>query len=66
MPPPLTLPHSRHAHTGQPDAQYVFPLTLVAQCLGLPLGPMFQRSIGERSTLLLGGFLMATGVLLAS
>lgn len=51
---------------GQPDAQYVFPLTLVAQCLGLPLGPMFQRSIGERSTLLLGGFLMATGVLLAS
>lgn len=52
--------------SGQPDAALVFPLTITAQVLGLPLGPIFQKRIGERNALLLGCLLMATGVFLSS
>ena len=51
---------------GQPDAALVFPLTIASQVLGLPLGPIFQRKIGERNALLLGCLLMAAGVFLSS
>ena len=65
-PSPSVSPQTPPPLTGQPDAQYVFPLTLVAQCIGLPLGSILQKKIGERYSLLLGSWLMASGVFLSS
>jgi OFA family oxalate/formate antiporter-like MFS transporter len=44
----------------------VFPLTLVAQCLTMPFGPLIVKNIGARSTLLLGAWIMAAGVYFSS
>jgi OFA family oxalate/formate antiporter-like MFS transporter len=44
----------------------VFPLTLAAQCLTMPFGPLIVNKIGARSTLLLGAWIMAAGVYFSS
>lgn len=44
----------------------MLPMTILAQCFGLPLGPAFQKLVGERYALLVGSWLMASGVFLSS
>ena len=44
----------------------VFPLTMVAQCLTMPFGPLFVKKLGARTTLLLGAWIMAAGVFFSS
>lgn len=51
---------------GSPDALYVFPLTLVAQCFAMPLGTILANQLGPRQTMLLGCSIVVAGVFLAS
>lgn len=51
---------------GQPDANFALPLTLVAQCLSMPVGTIVVKSLGSRKTMLLGGLVVAAGVYLSS
>ena len=44
----------------------VLPLTMVAQCVTMPFGPLFVKTLGARATLLLGAWIMAAGVYLSS
>lgn len=47
-------------------SDYIFPFTVVAQCLTMPFGPIIAKQLGSRYTLLLGCWIMASGVYLAS
>jgi hypothetical protein len=47
-------------------SDFIFPVTVLAQCLTMPFGPLILKKIGARSTLLLGSWIMAAGVYLAS
>ena len=47
-------------------SDFVFPLTIVAQCFMMPFGPVIAKRIGSRYALLLGCWIMAFGVYLAS
>jgi MFS transporter, OFA family, oxalate/formate antiporter len=44
----------------------VFPLTMVAQCLTMPFGPLIVKKLGAQATLLLGAWIMAAGVFFSS
>lgn len=44
----------------------VFPLTMVAQCLTMPFGPLIVKKLGAQATLLLGAYIMAAGVFFSS
>lgn len=50
----------------QPDALYVLPMIIVAQCLAMPFGPILVKQMGASFAVLLGGLLVATGVFLSS
>lgn len=55
------------SHPGsQPDALYVIPITLVFQALSMPFGPTIVKAIGSRKTILLGAWMTALSVYLAS
>ena len=55
------------AHPGKTaDAMLVIPLTMMAQALALPFGPTIVSKIGASRTLLLGSWIMALSVYLAS
>lgn len=54
------------AHAGPPDALYVMPLTLVAQAIAMPFGPAIAKHLGNAGTLLLGSWITALAVFLAS
>lgn len=55
------------AHPGEsPDALYVLPLTLVAQAIAMPFGPSISKHIGYSGTLLLGSWIAAAAVFIAS
>lgn len=55
------------AHPGEtPDALYVLPLTMVAQAIAMPFGPSISSRIGYSGTLLLGSWLTAAAVFIAS
>jgi len=55
------------SHPGsQADALYVIPVTLVFQALSMPFGPSLVKSIGSRKTILLGAWITALSVYLAS
>ena len=47
-------------------SDFVFPLTVVAQCLTMPFGPIIVKKLGARATLLLGCWVMSSGVYLSS
>lgn len=47
-------------------SDYIFPLTVVSQCLTMPFGPIIAKKLGSRYALLLGCWIMASGVYLAS
>jgi MFS family permease len=54
-------------HKGaQPDALIVLPLTILSMCVSMPLGPIIVKAIGASKTMLLGGWIMSSGVFLAS
>ena len=53
-------------HPNQPDALQVMPITLLAQCLTMPLGPLLVKRLGPQKTQLIGSVLVALGVYLAS
>ena len=54
-------------HPGaQPDALYVIPLTILAQAIAMPFGPSLVKAIGASRTLLLGSWISAAAVYLAS
>jgi MFS family permease len=54
-------------HPGQqPDALYVIPFTIIAQAIALPVGPYLTKAIGSSRTLLLGSWITAAAVYLAS
>ena len=50
----------------QPDALIILPLTILSMCITMPFGPMLVSSIGASKTLLLGSWITALGVFLAS
>ena len=47
-------------------SDFVFPLTVVAQCLTMPFGPVIARKLGARVAVVVGCWMMAFGVYLAS
>jgi MFS transporter, OFA family, oxalate/formate antiporter len=47
-------------------SDYIFPLSVVAQCLTMPFGPVITRILGARKTLLVGCWIMASGVYFSS
>lgn len=47
-------------------SDFVFPLTIVCQCMTMPLSPILTARYGARVTLLFGSLLMASGVYLSS
>lgn len=49
-----------------PDALYVMPLTLVAQAAAMPFGPFISKYLGYSGTMLLGSWITAAAVYLAS
>ena len=54
-------------HPGsQPDSLYVIPLAIVFQAAAMPFGPSLVKKIGSRNTLLLGSWIVALSVYLAS
>ena len=54
-------------HIGsQPDAIYVLPLTILAQALAMPFGPSLVKVLGASGTMLLGSWIAALAVYLAS
>ena len=54
-------------HIGsQPDAIYVLPLTILAQAAAMPFGPSLVKVLGASRTMLLGSWIAATAVYLAS
>ena len=50
----------------QPDAVFVLPLAIVAQCMTMPLGPVLVQLFGANKVAVLGGLLLALGVYLSS
>jgi MFS family permease len=50
----------------QPDALYVMAFTILAQAVAMPFGPSFVKVLGASRTLLLGSWIAATAVFLAS
>jgi MFS family permease len=55
-----------HPAGASADSALVIPLTLVAQCITMPFGPLVVKAIGARNTLLLGSWMVAAGVYFAS
>ena len=53
-----------HAGATSSDASIIIPLTLVAQCLTMPLGPILTAKLGASRTMLLGTLLAASGVII--
>jgi hypothetical protein len=54
-------------HIGsQPDAIYVLPLTILAQALAMPFGPSLVKVLGASGTMLLGSWIAALAVYMAS
>jgi MFS family permease len=51
---------------GPPDALYVMPFTLIAQALAMPFGPQLVQKLGASNTLILGSWIAALAVYLAS
>ena len=51
---------------GQPESLFVIPFTLIAQALAMPFGPALTKAIGAPATMLLGSWITALGVYLAS
>ena len=47
-------------------SDFVFPITVVAQCITMPFGPILARKLGARTAVVLGCWMMAFGVYLAS
>ena len=66
MPPELKYWAGAAAATGVPDAQFVLAYTIMAQTIGMPIGPYLYPILGARKTALLGSVLMGSGVILAS
>ena len=55
------------SHPGmQPDALYVIPFTIVAQACAVPIGPQLVKRFGARGTTLIGSWIAAAAVYLAS
>lgn len=55
------------SHPGQqPDALYVIPFTIIALAIGVPIGPILVKKIGARAGCIIGSWIAATGVYLAS
>jgi hypothetical protein len=52
--------------SGPADSLIVMPLSLLAQCLSMPLGAILVKTIGASSTLLIAGLVFSSGVFLAS
>ena len=51
----------------KPDAKYVLAFTIIAQTIGMPIGPALEKTgLGPRRTALMGALLMGGGVLLSS
>ena len=54
-------------HPGaQPDALLAMPCYFLGQCMAMPLGPLVVKAMGARTALLIGAYIMAAGVFLAS
>eukprot|EP00981_Chlorochromonas_danica_P011885 scaffold4338_cov183-Ochromonas_danica.AAC.9 len=54
-------------HPGvQPDALLVIPITMVAQAIAMPFGPALTKRLGASNALLLGSWITAAAVYLAS
>lgn len=47
-------------------SDFIFPLTIVAQCFTMPFGPLITRKYGARATALLGSWIMSFGVYFSS
>ncbi|KAJ1456331.1 major facilitator superfamily domain-containing protein [Pelagophyceae sp. CCMP2097] len=54
------------ARAGQPDALSILPLTILTQCLTMPVGAKLAKKIGSQNAVLLGGLTVSLAVLLAS
>jgi OFA family oxalate/formate antiporter-like MFS transporter len=63
---PENLKYWAGAGTGIPDALEVLPITIMSQMLGMPIGPMVERRLGPKLTMLIAGTLMGSGVLISS
>jgi MFS family permease len=48
------------------DSLKVLPLTIAAQCVGIPMGPSVIKKIGAQKTLLLGCWIAAGSIFMAS
>jgi OFA family oxalate/formate antiporter-like MFS transporter len=52
--------------TGSPDAMMVIPLTIIFQCIGMPLSQHVQKLLGLPLAMFLGASLVSGGVYLSS
>mmetsp|Transcript_10172 Transcript_10172/g.13341 ORF Transcript_10172/g.13341 Transcript_10172/m.13341 type:complete len:507 (+) Transcript_10172:169-1689(+) len=63
---PQKLKYFKASGQGSPDALIILPLHMVAQALTMPIGPMIQKRVGAKLTMLLATTLLSSGVLLSS
>jgi len=54
------------AAEGNPHALLVLPVTMLFQCMGLPIGALLQKHLPPRVVALIGSWVMVTGVYLSS
>jgi MFS transporter, OFA family, oxalate/formate antiporter len=47
-------------------SDFIFPLTIVAQCFTMPFGPLITRKYGARKSALIGSWIMSFGVYFSS